>query len=131
MNDRIKKGIVSFFEVVKLLQDESVITTKDYVKDVYKMMAKDIFGYEEVSLFSNNCPHKQPCRVSAKVDSDKVIIVLGPVSNLKVKKNDKEILFYEVTIEEIQKRGTIAKDHIILTKDFFGNKLPNKIYKLD
>lgn len=95
------------------------------------MIAKAIFGYEDVPLFSNNCPHKQPCRVSAKVHSERVIVVLGPVSNLKVNKNDKEILFYEVFLEEIQKYGTMDKEYTVLTKDFFENRLPNKVYKLD
>ncbi|MBI9011782.1 MAG: hypothetical protein JEZ08_06070 [Clostridiales bacterium] len=131
MNKKIEESINNFFESVMVLQNEHVIQTKDYANDIYKVIAKEKFGYESTPVTSNNCPNKQPCKLNRDIIHEKVIIVLGPVSNLKHEVNNKEILFYEVTIEEIERSATVNGKDFILMKDFFVDRKPNNIYKLD
>jgi|LGOV01.1.fsa_nt_gb hypothetical protein len=131
MNKKTEEGIVKFFEAVMLLQDEHVIHSKNYANDIYELISKDVFGYDNIPVVSNNCPHNQPCRVNRDLNFEIVIIVLGPVSNLKLQKNNKEILLYKVSKDELERSTTVTEKHLLLTKDFFINRQPTNVYKLD
>ena len=130
MNEKTKSNIEVFFSAVKELQHENVITTKKYPLDIYGFIAKEYLDYQKDEIFTNNCPHSHPCRITVNEKVNEILVVLGPLSNLKRELSENEIHYFYIQTSDIKKYLKSKKSVNALFSDFFKDKSPSYIYYL-
>lgn len=131
MKSKIRLTINEYFNIVSKLQNHHIINSKNYLNDIYSYIATEIFKYKDVLIYSNNCPKSHPCIIKNLPINRFVLVVLGPLSNLKMTRNEKNIEFYYINSNDIRDYLMRSGSKKALQSDFFKERFPSEIYRIE
>lgn len=105
----MNKNYLEFFKIIKRLNEDGVINSKNYLDDVLKSITAE-FIPEDKDFFSSNCPYGRDIKIPYLVDEE-FYIVLG--ANYPVGK-DNEVIVYKLEKDKI--RDFLKDDYYHFTK---------------
>ncbi|MBN2260573.1 MAG: hypothetical protein JW702_08505 [Clostridiales bacterium] len=119
----MNKNYLDFFKIIKKLNDDGVINSKNYLDDVLKSLTKEFIPDDKV-FFSSNCPHGRDIEIPYSVP-DEFFIVIG--ANYPIGKEN-EILLYKVDKSKI--KNLLKNEYYHFTKEILLRMTPVKVINL-
>lgn len=121
--DIVNDKYLEFFRIVKMLNSDGVINSKNYLDDVLKSITSEFIPEGKV-FFSSNCPHGRNMEIPYSV-ADEFYIVLG--ANYPVG-DEESVLVYHIEKDKIRK--LLKNDYYHFTKEILLRMTPIKVINL-